>query len=156
VGVRWERSEEGRHVFLGDPGGLTGIRDAGSVFEVTLAVPLPFFDRNQADRARAVADASSAREGADVAAREVRGEVMRAKAAVDATFAALSRFQALEPKLVEARALLERGFSEGQTNLFTTLAGAERVARSRVRAIEARAAYLKARAELARAVGEEP
>ena len=81
---------------------------------------------------------------------------MRAKAAVDASWAALVRFQAVEPKLAKAQALIEKGFAAGQIGLFDTLAGAERVARARVRAIEARAVYLKARAELSRALGEEP
>jgi len=156
VGFRWDRSELGRDSLLGAPGGLLGIRDVGEHVEVTLSFPLPFFDRNQAERARALADASTAREEADIAAGSLKNDVMRAKAAVDASWAALGRFQSVEPKLAKAQILLEKGFAAGQISLFDTLAGAERVARARVRAIEARAVYLKARAELSRALGEEP
>lgn len=156
VGFRWDRQEVGRDSLLGNPGGLLGFRDTGEHLEVSLSIPLPFFDRNQAERARALADASTAREMVDIADRTLKSDIMRAKASVDASFAALGRFQAVEPKLVKAQALLEKGFAAGQIGLFETLAGAERVARARVRAIEARAAYLKARAELSRALGEEP
>ncbi|HZF48834.1 MAG TPA: TolC family protein [Polyangiaceae bacterium] len=156
VGFRWDRSELGRESLLGAPGGLLGIRDTGQHVEVTLSISLPFFDRNQANRARALADASTAREGADIADRALKSDIMRAKAAVDASWAALGRYQAILPKLAKAQGLLEKGFAAGQIGLFDTLTGAERVARARVRAIEARSAYLKARAELARALGEEP
>lgn len=156
VGLRWARSQEGRDAFVGDPGGLTGLRDVSRTLELTLSIPLPLFDRNQAERARAIADMSTAGEQTDRAAREVRSSVMRAKAAVDASWSALSRFRAVEPRLAQAQALLEKGFAAGQVNLFDMLAGAERVARARIRAIEARATYLKARAELRRAIGEEP
>jgi outer membrane protein len=156
VGVRWERSELGRDSLPGAPGGLVGIRDSGEHLEVSLSLPLPFFDRNQSGRARALADASTAREQADIAARTLKSDIARAKAAVDASWAALGRFKAVEPKLVKAQELIERGFAAGQIGLFDTLTGAERVARARVRAIVARAVYLKARAELSRAIGEEP
>lgn len=155
-GVRHERYEQGREAFLGNPGELTGIRQRSSVLEFRLSIPLTFFDRNQANRARALADASSAREGTEISAREIRGAVTRAKAAVDASWTALSRWRALEPKLTEAQALLEKGYAAGQVGLLDTLSGAERVARARVRSIDSRTTYLKARAELARALGEAP
>lgn len=156
VAFRMDRQEVGRDSLLGAPGGLLGFRDTGEHLEITLSVPLPFFDRNQAERARALADASTAREKADITVQSLKSDMMRSKAAVDASFASLARFQAVEPKLAKAQELLERGFTAGQIGLFDTLAGAERIARARVRAIEARAAYLKARAELSRALGEDP
>lgn len=156
VGFRWDRSEVGRDGLLGAPGGLLGIRDTGQHLEVTLSMPLPFFDRSQASRARALADASTAREQGELAARALKSDIAQAKAAVDASWAALGQFRAVEPKLAKAQELIEKGFAAGQIGLFDTLAGAERVARARVRAIEARATYSKARAGLARALGEEP
>lgn len=96
-----------------------------------------------------------AKQGA-IAARQISAAVTRAKSAVDASWAALARWQAIAPRLDEAQAMVEKGYAAGQVDLFDTLASAERVARARVQILEARAAYLKARAELSRALGEEP
>jgi outer membrane protein, heavy metal efflux system len=156
IGVRSERFEEGRGSLLGDPGELTGFRHQNLTLELTLSIPLPFFDRNQAEHARALADMNTAHEEVEIASREIKGAVVRAKAAVDATWLSFSRWQSLEPKLVEALALLEKGYAAGQVDLLTTLASAERVSRARILAIETRAAYLKARAELSRSLGDQP
>jgi cobalt-zinc-cadmium efflux system outer membrane protein len=156
IGVRNERFQEGREGLLGSPGGLSGFRHRSTILELRLAVPLPFFERNQAERARALADASTAGEQSELAAREVKATVLRARAAVQVSWVALQRWRALEPRLTEALTLLQKGYAAGQVSLFDTLAGVERVARARVRALDARTAYLKARADLARAVGEEP
>jgi cobalt-zinc-cadmium efflux system outer membrane protein len=155
LGARYERFVEGRESLIGNSGALPGFRHENWVFEATLSIPLPLFDRNQAEKARAVADANTAREQLEVAARELPGAVVRAKVAADASWMVLSRFQAMEAKLASAFTLLEKGFAAGQVDLIRTLSGAERIARTRIRAIEARATYLKARAELGRAVGDE-
>jgi outer membrane protein, heavy metal efflux system len=152
-GVQTERLGERREAFLGNPGEIEG---ESVQLQVTLAVPLPLFDTNQAERARALADASTAREQAALARLEIKAAVTGAKAAVDASWTALQRWQAVAPRLDGAQALLEKGYAAGQTGLFDLLAGVERVTRARVRILEARAAYLKARAALSRALGEEP
>ncbi|MCC6552438.1 MAG: TolC family protein, partial [Polyangiaceae bacterium] len=86
---RRQESESGREAFVGDPGGLLGIRKAESALEVTLAVPIPLFARSQAERARATADASTAREQIDLAGREARAAALQAGAQVDAAWTAL-------------------------------------------------------------------
>ncbi|WP_437656554.1 TolC family protein [Sorangium sp. So ce1182] len=156
VGLGVETEREGREASPVSPDGASGARHGRTQLQITLAVPLPFFDRKQAERARALADASSAGEQGAIAARQISAAVTRAKSAVDASWAALARWQAIAPRLDEAQAMVERGHAAGQVDLFDTLASAERVARARVQSLEARAAYLKARAELSRAVGEEP
>ncbi|WP_437723587.1 TolC family protein [Sorangium sp. So ce861] len=154
LGIQTEREQ--REAALGDPGGQNGLRHQSTQLQISLSVPLPFFDTGQAERARALADASSAREQAEIAVREIKAAVTRAKSAADASWTALTRWQAVAPRLDEAQSLLEKGYAAGQVDLFDTLAGAERVARARVRILEARADYLKARAALSRALGEEP
>ncbi|WP_434044023.1 MULTISPECIES: TolC family protein [Sorangium] len=154
VGVEVER--ERGEAAPASPDGATGARHERSQLQISLSVPLPLFDRNEAERARALADASTAGEQGAIAARQIRAAVARAKAAVDASWTALARWQAIAPRLDEAQAMVEKGHAAGQVDLFDTLASAERVARARVQILEARAAYLKARAELSRALGEEP
>ncbi|WP_437656790.1 TolC family protein [Sorangium sp. So ce1182] len=154
LGVQTEREQ--LEAALGSPGGPNGVSHQSTQLQISLSVPLPFFDTGQAERARALADASSAREQTEIAVREIKAAVTRAKSAADASWTALTRWQAVAPRLDEAQSLLEKGYAAGQVDLFDTLAGAERVARARVRILEARADYLKARAELSRALGEEP
>lgn len=154
LGIQTEREQ--LEAALGDLGGPNGLRHQSTQLQISLSVPLPFFDTGQAERARALADASSAREQAEISVREIKAAVTRAKSAADASWTALTRWQAVAPRLDEAESLLEKGYAAGQVDLFDTLAGAERVARARVRILEARADYLKARAELSRALGEEP
>ncbi|WP_437966877.1 TolC family protein [Sorangium sp. So ce260] len=155
VGIETER-EEGHEASPVSPDGAGGAQHERTQLQITLSVPLPFFDRNQAERARALADASTAGEQGAIAARRIGAAVGRAKAAVDASWAALARWHAVAPRLDEAQAMIEKGYAAGQVDLFDTLASAERVARARVQILEARAAYLKARAELSRALGDEP
>ncbi|WP_236644277.1 TolC family protein [Sorangium cellulosum] len=156
LGFGVETEREGREAALASPEGASGARRERARLQITLSVPLPFFDRNQAERARALADASSAGEQGAIAARQISAAVTRAKSAVDASWEALARWQAVAPRLDEAQAMVEEGYAAGQVDLFDTLASAERVARARVQILEARAAYLKARAALSRALGEEP
>ncbi|WP_437832031.1 TolC family protein [Sorangium sp. So ce1153] len=156
LGLGVETGREGREAALAGPEGADGARHERSKLQITLSVPLPLFDRSQAERARALADASSASEQGALAARQISAAVTRAKAAVDASWTALARWEAVAPRLDEAQAMVEKGYAAGQVDLFDTLASAERVARARVQILEARAAYLKARAALSRALGEEP
>ncbi|WP_231864522.1 TolC family protein [Sorangium cellulosum] len=156
VGLGVETEREEREASPVSPDGASGARHERTQLQITLSVPLPFFDRNQAERARALADASSASEQGAITARQISAAVTRAKSAADASWAALARWQAIAPRLDEAQAMVEKGYAAGQVDLFDTLASAERVARARVQILEARAAYLKARAELSRALGEEP
>jgi cobalt-zinc-cadmium efflux system outer membrane protein len=157
VGMRRERAvtdpNELRPNAMGQIG-LGGIDHRSITVFANVAIPLPLFDRNQAERARAEADAATARENLAIAERRVRAEVSAAFGARAAAWATYERWRALASALDEAQALARRGYDAGQVGIVETLVALERVARGRLALVRSRADYWRARVALARAVGE--
>ena len=137
--------------------GLVGIGGAdhrSTMVYADLSFPIPLFDRNQAERARAGADALTARENLAIAERRVRAEVAAAIGTRDATWATYERWRGINAALNEAQSLARQGYDAGQIGIVDTLVALERVVRGRLAFVRSRAAYWRERVVLARALGD--
>lgn len=134
--------------------GTSGSDHRSVMLAADLSFSLPLFDRGQAERARAAADATTARENLVIAERRVRAEVVSALTTSASSWSAYYRWVAMGPALDEAAALATRGYQSGQIGIFETLVALERVARGRIALVRSRADYWRARVGLARALGE--
>jgi cobalt-zinc-cadmium efflux system outer membrane protein len=108
-----------------DPGSGTGV--AANIGLVTLGIPLPLWQRNQGDRARARADAAVARAERGALDRTLAVQIARA---ADAVTAAAERVRAYGAEIIPAfennLELLRRAFELGELDLLELM-----VARSR-------------------------
>lgn len=120
----------------------------------TISLPLPAFQRNQAERARALADTKVGE--ADLAAElallpgrifEARSEVIAAAKRVE------SYGTEIVPKLEENLTLLRRSFELGEIDLLALSVGRERFLRIQSDALSAHVDYFVALAALERVVG---
>ncbi len=154
----------GAERFVVDPGevrpnatglvGIGGVDHRSVVIAAGLTFPLPIFERNQAERARATSDAMAARENLVIAERRIRAEVNAAFAARSALWGTYRRWLTMSTVIDEATALARRGYEAGQVGITATLVALERVARGRLAVVRSRGDYWRARVALARALGE--
>jgi outer membrane protein, heavy metal efflux system len=122
----------------------------------TLSVPIPGFQRNQGERARARAELEVAR--AELAAARMQLRVQVAEAYSEMV-AAAQRTRAygteILPRFAENLALLRRSFEVGEIDMLALSVGRERFLRIQSDAIAAQLDYFVAMAALERIVGIE-
>jgi cobalt-zinc-cadmium efflux system outer membrane protein len=122
----------------------------------TLELPLPLWQRNQGERARARVDEEVARAEEDVAARLLRARIAHAHAELQSAAGRLALFTAsVTPSLEDSLALLRRGFDAGEIPLLDIAVARERFLQAQRDALRAHADYHRARAELESAMGAE-
>lgn len=122
----------------------------------TLELPLPFWQRNQEQRAESRSEALAARVNEDLEARAVTARVARAHAELDAAAARVALLaQSSRPSLASALELLQKGFEAGEVELDDLIDGRERLLEAERAVLEATADYYRARADLESASGAE-
>lgn len=119
-----------------------------------VSIPIPSFQRNQGDRARARADVGVAVAELDAARRLLDGQIAEARSEV-VTAAARTRAYGTEilPRFEENLALLRRSFELGEIDILALSAGRERFLRIQSDALSARQDYFVALSGLERVVG---
>jgi outer membrane protein, heavy metal efflux system len=122
---------------------------ANTIVLGSVELPLPAWSSNQGARARARAEEGIAREEESLAAQARLAQLVNAHAALSsaATRGTLLARGAAEP-LQNSLALYARGFEHGEFSALELSAAREKFARAALAALDARAAYLRARAEL--------
>lgn len=120
----------------------------------TLSVPLPGFQRNQAERARARADLAVARAELAAVRMQLRVQLAEARSEMVAA-AARTRAYGTEilPRFAENLALLRRSFEVGEIDMLALSVGRERFLRIQSDAFAAQLDYFVAMAALERLVG---
>jgi len=131
------RSEEASHIVMG-----------------VVSIPIPSFQLNQGERARASADVMVAQTELDASRRLLDGQIAEARSEVVAA-AARTRVYATEilPRFEENLTLLRRSFELGEIDLLALSAGRERFLRIQHDALGAQEDYFVAIAGLERVVG---
>jgi cobalt-zinc-cadmium efflux system outer membrane protein len=120
----------------------------------TLGLSLPFWQRNQAERARAQADEDVARTEESAAATVLRARIARAHSELEAAAERLRIFtSAVTPSLEDSLSLLRRGLDAGEIPLINIAVARERFLQTRRDGLSAYADYYRALAELESAVG---
>jgi len=119
-----------------------------------VSIPIPSFQRNQGDRARARADVTVAEAELEASRRLLDGELAAARSEVAAA-AARARAYGTEilPLFEESLALLQRSFELGEIDLLALAIGRERLLRIQSDALGAQQDYFVALARLERVVG---
>ncbi len=141
--------------------GFTYGREGGpapndNIWLFTLRLPVPLWNRNQGDRARAAADLEIARTERRVLHVQWRRRLERAAAAVDAAAARVEIYgHDVLPSVERNLALLRRAFELGEIDLLTVSQTRERLLASQAQALDARGAYGQALADLEALVGTE-
>ncbi|MCC6900044.1 MAG: TolC family protein [Polyangiaceae bacterium] len=144
VGVRYDRE------------GARGSDDTQHAVMGVVSLPLPAFQTNQGERARARADAVVANAELGAARRLLEGEIAAARSEV---VAAAERVRTYEgevlPRFEENLGMLRRSFELGEVDLLSLSAGRERFLRIQSDALAAELDYFAALSTLERWVGVE-
>lgn len=120
----------------------------------TLGLPLPFWQLNQGERARARVDEDVARAEESATARALRARIARAHAELASASERLSLFTStVAPQLEDSLALLRRGFDAGEIPLLNVAVARDQFLAALRDALIAYADYYRALAELEFAVG---
>lgn len=122
----------------------------------TLEVPLPFWQLNQAERARSRVDEEVARAEESATSRALRARIARAHAELASASERLLIFTSgVAPQLEDSLSLLRRGFDAGELPLLDVAVARERFLAAQRDALTAYADYYRALAELEFAAGAE-
>jgi cobalt-zinc-cadmium efflux system outer membrane protein len=122
----------------------------------TLGLPLPFWQLNQGERARARVDEDVARAEESATARALQARIARAHAELVSASGRLSLFTStVAPQLEDNLALLRRGFDAGEIPLLNVAVARDQFLAALRDALIAYADYYRALAELEFAVGAE-
>ncbi|MBI2374975.1 MAG: TolC family protein [Deltaproteobacteria bacterium] len=122
----------------------------------TIAAPLPFWQRNQGERARARAAVDVAEAKEISTARALRSRVVRTHGELSVAVARLAIFtSSVAPSLEDNLALLRRGFEAGELSVLALATARERFLEAQRDALSAYADCARARSELESAAGAE-
>lgn len=144
VGLSYTRESE--------PGGTPG--SEANVGLVTLGIPIPFWQQNQGDRARARADAAVARAERDALDRSLGAQVARAAEALTAAGARMQAYGAeIVPAFESNLDLLRRAFELGEMDLLDLMVARGRFLEVGRDALNAHADYHDAVARLEELLG---
>lgn len=142
VGVQYQRE--------GNP----GTEGAYDIVMGAISIPIPSFQRNQGERARAAADRTVAEAELDATRRLLEGQIAEARSEV---VAAAERTRAygseILPRFEENLTLLRRSFELGEIDILALSSGRERFLRIQSDALLAQQDYFVALAGLERVVG---
>ncbi|MBS2025972.1 MAG: TolC family protein, partial [Deltaproteobacteria bacterium] len=142
VGVQYRRE--------GNP----GTEGSFDVVMGMLSIPIPTFQLNKGERARARADVSISVAGLDASRRILEGQVSEARSEVVAAAARTRAYgNEILPRFEENLSLLRRSFELGEIDLLALSTGRERFLRIQSDALGAQQAYFSALAGLERVVG---
>jgi len=120
----------------------------------TLGLPLPAFERGQAERAERRVDEDVARAERERKRREYRARVQRAHADALAAEQQLALFtEGLLPQLAQGLSLIERAYAAGELDAIEVALVRERLLGAERDAVEARAEYERCWVVLQEAVG---
>lgn len=124
------------------------------IFMGAISVPIPTFQVNQGERAKARADLTVATAELDAALKLLEGQIAEARSEVAA---AAERTQAygteIVPRLEENLSLLRRSFELGEIDILALSSGRERFLRIQSDSLSAQQDYFVALATLERVVG---
>jgi cobalt-zinc-cadmium efflux system outer membrane protein len=119
-----------------------------------VSVPIPSFQRNQAERAQARADQRVAEAELDAASRLLEGQIAEARSEVVAAAERTRAYGAeVLPRFEENLTLLKRAFELGEIDILALSTGRERFLRIQSDALAAQLDYFSALAGLERVVG---
>lgn len=139
--------------------GREGAPVAGAPAHVWLfhvSVPVPLWRTNQPERARAAAALLVAGSDRDATAAQLRGELLQAAIAVNASAKRVSLYEkGVVPQLEKNLALLRRAFELGEVNVHQVSQTRERLLTATGQYLDARIAYYEAAATLEGLVGAE-
>lgn len=122
----------------------------------TLGLPLPFWQRNQGERARARVDEDVARAEESTTERVLRARIARAHSDLRAAAERLHVFtSAVTPSLEDSLTLLRRGLDAGELSLIDVAVARERFLQTQRDALAAYEDYYRALVELEYVVGSE-
>lgn len=143
IGVAYARESE--------PGG-----SAATIWRGTLSMPIPIWQANRPERARAEAEHDVARAELAARRRTIEARVRRAAAAVDASAARVRLYSTkILPGFEKSLELVEKAFELGEIDATEVLVARERFLRSQRTALDAYEEYFRARGALEEAVGTE-
>ena len=132
----------------GGPGG------GADIFLLQLGLPLPLWDRNQGGIARAYVEQEVAQASVTQAEVDLRARLAQAKAAVDAAAERVGIYgDDVLPLIEEELARLQRAYQLGELGLQEITIARQRLLDMERAALQARAAYVEARASLVALVG---
>jgi len=134
--------------------GNPGAEGPANVVMGTLGIPLPTFQRNQAERASARADVIVAKAELDASLLLLEGQVAEAHSEVVAAAQRASAYGSeILPRFEENLTLLQRSFELGEIDILALSTGRERFLRIQSDALAAQLDYFVALAGLERVVG---
>jgi cobalt-zinc-cadmium efflux system outer membrane protein len=155
--ARLEAREAWPEPVVGLAYGREGESEAGvDVWLATLSLPIPLWDANRGDRARAGAELEVAWAEEAALHRQWTARLGRAALAVDMAAERVAIFGAdVLPVVEQNLALIQRAYELGELDIHAVSQTRERLLDSQIRALDARADYVRALAELEALLGTE-
>jgi cobalt-zinc-cadmium efflux system outer membrane protein len=147
-----ERSVFGAENFIGNPGGIQGLKDVDNLFGIRVSLPLPLIDRRHAEIAKAQ------NQGAIIAAtnlgleNQIRFEARNAYRALKSSEKTVDLLQQVQTESDSLMQLLQSAYAQGRVTVSDYLTHKERLVNSRLNLYDATAGYLAAQKEFERAV----
>lgn len=130
--------------------------DLDQHLKASVLLPLPFWNRGQAELRAATAERGAAAVEREAAERQVNAEVAAAFSSVEQTQRALEALSRTLPLTQRNLELVRRAFEAGQVDLLLLLNARDRAQQAQQEYVEARVEYGRALDELMRATGRLP
>ena len=122
----------------------------------TLSMPVPLWQRNQGQQARAHAQVALAHAELAAIKRRLRNQIVRAAAAVKANAARIGAYRAMvAPMFGRSLQMLQRAFEAGKIDVMQVMVSRTQQLEIQAQALDAYEAYYRALAALEAAVGSE-
>ncbi len=139
--------------FLGDPGGLTGIQDVDHLWQARVLVPLPLWQRNRGEQARAAAEMTLAQRELERFQYELEMEVRAAVRGYNDAVRLLNLYLPRQARVRDDLAMVRAAYVDGRIALESYLTHKERLVETLLGQLEAEDRYWEARGALEEAAG---
>ena len=156
AGLAIERQAFSGDDFTGDPAvvqGITGARDTDHLWRASVSVPLPLWQRNQAGRARALAEISRGQAEYDRFVSRTRLEVLATARRFEEAAGLYRLYLDRSVRVRQDLAMVRDAYADGRISLDSYLTQKGRLVDTLIGELEAADAYWEARGALESAVG---
>ena len=150
-----ERSVFSTDDFIGNIGGIQGLKDADNLFGIRLSLPLPLLDKRHAE----IANAQN--QGAILSAtnfsleNQIRYEARSAYQALKSSEKTVDLLQNVQPESDSLFQMVQSAYAQGRIAVSDYLTQKERLLNMRLNLLDAQSSYIAAQRECERAVGLE-
>ena len=148
-----ERSVFSANNFIGNPGGIQGLKDVDHLFGVRLSLPLPLIDKRRAEISRFRSEAAVNAATGSSLDNQVRYEARNAYRVLKSSEKTVDLLKSVQTDVDSLFQMLQSAYAQGRVTVSDYLTQKERLLNMRVNLLDAQSSYIAAQRECERAVG---